>query len=219
MKIKNVALFRRRARAHAKAGHVTQGTYGSGKVNGHAEYKGCFVSCLATPHQKGALTKYIKDKLKAAKNPYQEDPHTPLGGLFYLNTNGPAHKRIITKEFGLCPELLTVIEGFFEAQRTHGAAINFVPAVAAALNEGADIKPSAVQRFIQNELGLQENGRHWIPSRYSRYSGAGFIPGHWEKKPLCVKRNNWNNVKLALQDGSVPQQTEQFLAWLEAQTA
>lgn len=217
MKIKNVALFRRRARAHAKAGHVAQGTYGSGKVNGHAEYKGCFVSCLATPHQKRALTKYIKDKLKRSKNSYREHPDSPAAGLFYLGTGGPTHKRIITKEFGLCPELLTVIEGFFEAQRTHGAAINFVPAVAAALNEGADIKPSVVQRFIQNELGLQENGA-WIPGRFN-----GLVrqtQGRWAKKPLHIQHSNWNMVKTALRDGgNVPAQTKQFLAWLKAQTA
>lgn len=216
MKIKNTALFRRRAHAHAAAGHVAQGTYGSGKVNGHAEYKGCFVACLATPHQKRALTKYIKDKLALTKYPSKEDAVSPGAGLFWLNTEGPEHKHAITDEFGLCAELLTVIEGFFEAQRTHGAAINFVPAVADALNEGADIKPNDVQRFVQCELELAENGG-WIRSFHN--SLGRYIPGHWEKIPLHVSRSGWHYVRQSLREGNVPAQTKRFLAWLESQTA
>lgn len=203
MKVKNVKLFRRRAKAHADAGHISQGTYGRGDVNGKVEYQGCAVACLAAPHQKRELRQFVKDQLKKIRHPEISN------GLKELEFSGSRHKRQLSEEFGLTPELLTLLEGLFEAQRTHGAAINLIPAFANALHEGADIKPAAVQRFAQQELGL-------VKKKLVRHPWRGL---EWEEQPLKLNRTNWTSVMSQVREGNVPAQTRKFLAWVEAQTA
>jgi hypothetical protein len=202
MKTKNIALFRRRANAHALAGHIAQGTYGEGRSNGITEYKGCFVGCLTTPHTKRSLRSFVKAKLKKYQN--ADSSQVFMG----LNEGGSLLHQQLSSEFGLCKPLIVLIEAFFEAQRTHKQAINFIPDVAAALNEGADIRPAAVQAFV-NELGLR--GR---PMGHYNSQGAWIV----NEVPLDIKMCDYYNVFRQLREHNVPRQTQKFLTWLANQT-
>jgi len=154
MKIKNTKELVLRARGHAKLDHIAQGTYGDGTVNGDVEFKGCAIACLATPHRKKDMRawfiKWLGENYEPGySNEVEFDDHADLI---------PALER----EFGITQGLARAAEALFESQSTHGAAINFIPAFAEALNEGADITPKAVQK-----MWLDLTGYHLDPGDFN----------------------------------------------------
>lgn len=141
MKIKNTKELRLRANAHAKYDRTKQGTYGDASVNGHAEFKGCAIGCLSTPHRKSELRGFLRnifggatdgwDSLEYAKNSLDDEDQVEL----------------LSEEFGICPALARSAESLFEGCATHGEAIEFIPAFAKALPEGAEISRSSLMTF------------------------------------------------------------------------
>ena len=129
MKIKNTRELVLRAQGHARADHIKQGTYGQGAVNGHAEYQGCAIGCLSTPHRKGDLRAWLRDNLWG-----------PAASLTYVYQGSDAMTKQLADEFGISPQLARAAESLFEGFYTHGDAINFIPEFAKSLNEGADIQ-------------------------------------------------------------------------------
>jgi hypothetical protein len=193
MRIKNVKLLRARARWHAKEGHVKQGTYGGGRVNGEVEFHGCFVGCLATPHSKRALKSFLQENLSGLV--------WASGESHLLERTVREQHRTLTATFGLTPPLIALIEAFFEAQPTHAEAIDFVPKVAAALNEGADISPKDVRLWWRE----RHPSSIYAPHRAGSYTNLQRdIRG-----PLCMTPREQNRrVRIA---------TEEFLKFLSEQ--
>lgn len=203
MKLKNITLFRRRANWHAKEGHIRQGTYGGGKVNGKAIFHGCFVGCLATPHTKSKLTEFLRANLDGP-GPFD----SPGDETVLIETTiNDQHKRL-SREFGLTLPLIAVIEALFEAQPTHAEAIDFVPAVARAANAGADITPKSVREF-------------WTV----HFPDSGVVPA---KRPPLEDDTNWAQLRTAIKNRNYPRTTrarnrevrkatEEFLTWLRTQ--
>ena|ERR1700690_1419548 len=150
MKIKNTKELRLRANDHAKHDRIKQGTYGDGNVNGHAEFKGCAIGCLSTPHRKAELREFLRGIFGGASEGWQQLEYAEND----LDDFG--QMKLLSKEFGICPELARSAEALFEGCDTHGAAIEFVPAFAKALPEGADIRPNAVVAFWKQQ---DEGGR------------------------------------------------------------
>ena len=146
MRLRNIRELQLRARWHAQLGHIEQGTYGNGEVNGHAEFRGCAVGCLSTPHTKNRLIEFLREHL------------TPYGGL---DNEGQEQREALTDEFGITTELVSTVEAIFEAQPTHGAAIEFVPNFANALTEGAVITDENVAEWLsKHNLAAYEG---WNP--------------------------------------------------------
>lgn len=142
MEIKNTKELRLRARSHAKYDHIKQGTYGSGHTNGKTEYKGCAVGCLSVPHRQADLKAFIREH--GALN-QEED-------AYVVNFHGFEQREWIEAEFGICEALMIVGEGFFEAQPTHGGAIEFVKNFALAFNEGADFTPTMAHEWCEEHM-------------------------------------------------------------------
>jgi hypothetical protein len=156
MKIKNTRELRLRAAAHTKLDHVKQGTYGRVRCNGHAEYKGCAVGCLSTPHRKRDLLKFAKEVF--ASSPWlskQEGAWVEVRGIGY------SQREALAAEFGICERLGVMAEGFFEAQITHSEAIDFIRDFAYALPEGIDIDEEHCRAFLRRE-GLPEGGPYGL---------------------------------------------------------
>jgi hypothetical protein len=145
MKVHDTKELKLRARSHAKADHIQQGTYGNASANGKPTYEGCAVSCLATPHRLKDLTKYVKEK----------GTYDSFDETYYVEFGGEEQRKKVAKEFGINQKLMQVAEGFFEAQEYHGAAIEFVKDFACALNEGADITPRMVNKWTTDNLNLR----------------------------------------------------------------
>lgn len=135
-KIKNTRELVLRARGHARQDHIQQGTYGDASCNGHLEFKGCAIGCLATPHRQSELRAFIK------RFGWKDDDT----GDWFLNEDNDSAKQVkrLKREFGICEPLARLAEGIFEGARTHGAAINVIPEFAAALPEGVNITPRMV---------------------------------------------------------------------------
>lgn len=191
MKIKNTKELRLRANSHARNDHIRQGTYGDGSINGKAEFKGCAVGCLSTPHRKWELFNWIKAKLTGRKYRWSMSRSEALAGL--------------RDEFGITERLAVVAEACFEGKGTHGAAINFVRDFAHACPEGADIQDRHVEAFLRRQ-GLSKT-----EARDGRYATlierlVGLHPeavGHldyYERKPL--------------KDEGMEEFTLKFLDWL-----
>lgn len=140
MRIKNTRELRLRANAHARLDHVKQRTYGQAKVNGQAEYKGCAVGCLSTPHRKPDLIAFLRSKVHGALS---------FGGWVAFDGSGNPQRDALARDFGICAALAVVAEGFFEAQPKHGAAIEFIRDFAHALPEGADVRPDDVRAWLK----------------------------------------------------------------------
>lgn len=194
MVIKNVKLLRQRARWHAKEGHVKQGTYGGGKVNGKVEFHGCFVGCLSTPHRKSELAAFLQKNLSGLR--------MVAGGQHLRASTVRAQHHALTETFGLTSPLIALIEAFFEAQPTRAEAIDFVPKVAAALNEGADIAPKDVRLWWRK--------RH-PNSPYSprRAGSCGALQRDIAGVPLLLSPRKQNR--------RIRRETEEFLSWLREQ--
>lgn len=171
MKIKNVKELQLRANAHARLDHYRQGTYGSGKTNGHTEYRGCAVGCLATPHRKDDLRDFIITHGKKR------------GDWYEVNFAGPEQREMIEGEFGICEDLIVVAEGFFEAQPTHGGAIEFVKRFSHSLNEGSDFDGALVEAWclavFKDAVTNWEDVSNYISSEID-YEDDGFAE-------LCAK--------------------------------
>lgn len=141
--IRNKRTLVRRTQWHADQDHVVQGTYGSGSCNGQAEFQGCAIGCMATPHTTKGLRAFIKR----------------VGGMSHGLGEWSFHEEDddqlprITKEFGVSRALARVAETLFEAQPTHGAAINFIPKFARALPEGVKITDRQVQEAWKDITG------------------------------------------------------------------
>jgi hypothetical protein len=115
-----------------------QGTYGNVYLNGKAEFQGCAVGCLSTPHTQNRMYAFLKEHLSYGGN---------SGGLDH---EGLGQRESLTEDFGLNPTLIAVVEALFECQPTHGAAIEFVPQFANALHEGAEINDDAVLEWLDH---------------------------------------------------------------------
>lgn len=142
-KIKNTGELVLRAQAHARHDRIRQGTYGDASVNGHAEYKGCFIGCLSTPHRKRDLFSFLRKARDEGSLEYFDDHDQRLA---------------LHREFGICLELSYLCEAIFEGLPTHGAAIEFLPAFAKALApcEGKRITDAQVQKLrrrSENDTG------------------------------------------------------------------
>ena len=136
MKLKNTAELRLRALAHAREDHIRQGTYGSGSVNGHANFEGCAITCLATPHRKGELREFLRgifgDRGSTAS--------------FRAFGRDEFHQmRDLRRDFGIHASLARMAEALFESQPTHGAAINIIPRFANALARRGDGRLSVTE--------------------------------------------------------------------------
>lgn len=137
MRVKNIRQLQLRADWHAEKGHVLQGTYGNVDLDGKVEFFGCAVGCLSTPHTKTRLLQFLREHV------------TKDGGSLDHESRG--QREDLTREFGLTPMLITAVEGLFEGQPTHGAAIEFVPKFAHALHEGAEITDEDIEQWIDRQ--------------------------------------------------------------------
>lgn len=155
MKIKNTKELVLRADGHAKADRIKQGTYGSATVNGHAEFEGCAIGCLATPHRKADLRSFLRGFLGKT----DAGARDPWGGVPVANEPFSLDEDMLIKqlgkEFGICPALARVAESCFESYDTHGGAIEFIPRFARSLNEGAEITPSLLEKIWRQVTGRQ----------------------------------------------------------------
>lgn len=153
MKIKNTRELRLRARGHARADHITQGTYGNSHTNGKPEFEGCAIGCLATPHRQSDLRSFIK---RLGSFDISDE-------VWRLNENAEPQLNRLRREFGISRQLARMAEALFEGFSLHSDAIDFIPAFASALNEGADLKPAALRREWQRLGGsayVGWSGRH-----------------------------------------------------------
>lgn len=144
MRIKNTRELVLRADTHARHDRIVQGTYGAATVNGEVEFHGCAIGCLATPHRKRSLRSYlraIRDGEAAGRCGLGS------GDTFYIDS--ARQIRDLRREFGINAALARAAEDLFENQETHGAAIEFIPAFARALNEGANITPRGVKAAME----------------------------------------------------------------------
>lgn len=148
MRIKNTGELVLRAQGHARSDHIEQGTYGQLKANGFAEFRGCAIGCLATPHRKRDL----KALYRALMGGNRRSRHasgayiTTMDDLRQIEFSSDGLIRGLKREFGICSELARCAEAIFEAQELHGEAISFIPAFARALREGADITPRKLRK-------------------------------------------------------------------------
>jgi len=156
MKIKNTKKLIERADEHAKLDRIAQMTYGSGTVNGAAEYKGCAVACLGMPSEEKALTDWFRALVEGIQGQESTSPYRavyydrdadvkiyqrPSSDEWHFEFTREGQIERMERDFGICPLLASVAEVVFEAQETHGAAIEFIPRFARALAkaEGRDI--------------------------------------------------------------------------------
>lgn len=157
MRTKNIAEFRLRARAHARLDHVVQGTYGKASVNGDAEFKGCLIGCLSTPHRKRSLIRYLREHIGAKSG---------VTGFF----DDDAQVKSIEREFGIPRGIQRIAENIFEAFPFHGEAINFLPEFADAIPEGVVFTHPQIKAFQGRVSDLSWIDAHepfldWLRSR------------------------------------------------------
>lgn len=183
MRIHDTEKLVARARSHARADHVMQGTYGRVMSNGKARFEGCAVGCLSTPSYEEGLGEMMDgtvaawfateigqkhlERYQAGKCPdiqiefhalgYLENQGISTEGLLYID---PAQQREdLAEEFGLTNSLVTLGEGLFESQPTHGQAIEFVRNFAEAMPEGAWVDDEMVGDWIAaSRLYCDEDG-------------------------------------------------------------
>lgn len=181
MKIKNTKELVLRAKGHARLDHVRQAEYGTGAINGEVEFYGCAIGCLATPHRKQEAKSFLKRFVR----------HYIKGEVNEFSLNPDDLTKQLSKEFGICEALARSAESCFESCDTHEEAIDFIPAFAAALNEGADITPAKLRAAWERIL------------RRDVYAVERYVE-------RCV---NGSNMHLSSEE------TEKFLVWLHTQGA
>lgn len=140
--------FRKRVNDHAAKDHIAQGTYGLGSTNGKTEFQGCWIGCSAIPSAPKALKAFIKEYGWEGKDIEGND-------IWQLDIDGGQLLPLLEDEFGISNLLARTLEAFFESQPTHGDAINFLPASAKAMNEGADITDEDIVGFLRG-AGLDD---------------------------------------------------------------
>lgn len=154
MRLKNMKELVLRARAHARADRIQQETYGLGTVNGKAEFKGCWIGCLSTPHRKRDLFPYLRaarergvEKATAAAFPI------PEGDLISYGLDNDEQRRLIREEFGINNGLLTVAESLFESL-SEDAARSFLVDFCVLLErlEGANFAEQATRNKFSTIL-------------------------------------------------------------------
>ena len=148
MKLKNIAELKRRAKWHAANDHVKQGTYGDVTKNGDFEFHGCAVGCLAMPHTKRGMRRFLSGR-------WDEDLR-----MFALYPD--EMYQALTEEFGITNALAREADDLFEEQPTHGAAIEFVKNFANALNEGADITTQMVYTKETSSLRVVDRTQEFL---------------------------------------------------------
>jgi hypothetical protein len=192
---KNTTELKLRARAHARYDHVKQGTYGEGKTNGKSEFEGCAVGCLSTPHRKEELRAYLQRWLPdwaLEENEWGE-----------LTISAADQHQMLADEFGLCGRLVAIAEGLFEAQETHGDAINFVRDFACAIPEGLDITDAMAEDYIEQHF----EGRWGFFSDYSSR----------EDNDPDDDLFGWGAIKtLARKADTVEEDSAEFIDWVKA---
>lgn len=154
MRTKNTKELKLRAASHVKYDHIKQGTYGQGKVNGYAEFKGCAIGCLSTPHRKAELRSFLRQHLETREEALRqfEGRSLPKNYEFTLKLDDEYQRKRLGEEFGLTRLLVIAAEALFEAQRYHGDAINFVRNFAYAIPEGVEITDREVWAFLKDDL-------------------------------------------------------------------
>lgn len=152
--LRNIHELQLRANWHAKQGHVMQGTYGDVSLNGHLDFRGCAVGCLSTPHRMSRLKTFLQKFMDSG------------GGLKH---EGQGQRESLEKEFGLNYVMIACVEGLFEGQPTHGAAISFVRDFAHALREGAEITTQDIYTWQARALGIREDGWNEIHEALESY--------------------------------------------------
>lgn len=186
MKIHNTKELRARARSHAKYDHVKQGTYGDGSTNGKTEYQGCAVGCLAVPHKKADLRAFII--ANGFFDKFEE--------MYVMrDVSGDTQRRRVANQFGINESLMIMGEGFFEAQPTHGGAIEFIKNFALAFNEGADFTPAMVRKYA-----------------FEHYDQS---ITEWEEIRCWFKNQNWRSPNPISYDKICAEHTEMFLSWIK----
>ncbi len=128
-----------RARGHARMDRLTQGTYGEAYVNGHVDYRGCAIGCLAVPHRGAELLRFVKERREASPLAHLDSP-----GVWFPMVD--EHLRELERSFGISEAMMRRAELVFEALPFHGAAIEFVPAFTEALPEGVIIHDTELPR-------------------------------------------------------------------------
>lgn len=146
MKIKNKRELVLRAQYHARHDHVKQGTYGIGRANGQVEFQGCAIGCLAAPHRKKDLRDYVRAIFDKTKVPAYSHLINSDGSMYDPRDSDELVAEV-GREFGLTPRLLRAAEDVFEGLIEHADAIDFIPAFAKALPEGARITDRQVAAF------------------------------------------------------------------------
>lgn len=159
MKIHDTEKLRKRADSHAAEDHIKQGTYGNAETNGHTTYIGCAVSCLATPSMDEGLVDLIKEEGELSVGDDGKDMWV-LADFSTGTPFRPARLHYEVKEqFGINETLMIIAEGLFEAQPTHGAAIEFVKAFAHSFEEGEDITKKMAHDWAY--ITLDRDPTHW----------------------------------------------------------
>ena len=183
MRIHDTEKLVARARSHARADHVMQGTYGRVRSNGKAQFEGCAVGCLSTPSYEEGLgemmdntvtawfaTEVGQRHLQRYHAGHCSDVQIEFHALGYMQAQGistegllyidPEQQREdLAEEFGLTHSLVTLGEGLFESQPTHGQAIEFVRSFAEAMPEGGWVDNGMVAEWINaSRLYCDEDG-------------------------------------------------------------
>jgi hypothetical protein len=177
-KIRNTKELVTRSKSHAKKDHIVQGTYGDISKNGHYEFKGCAIACLANPATQKGLKQFFKKWFDASEWSVDGENEVDLESDRMIDE--------LKKEFGIVPELARCAEAVFEGLNTHGEAIEFIPKFAAALPEGANITPKQVEKFVEKNWETEANvgpdiaNIGYVDTKFISQPGYGYDNGWTE---------------------------------------
>lgn len=140
MRIRRKAQLVERAEIHRDADRFTASFY-VGEVDG-AEFKGCEIGCLATPHQEAARLRFF-DRFRDRTRRWRE-VEIPTAVMV----------RRIERDFGVCEGLQRVAEQLLFSydegpQRLGGFVVRFVK----ALPEGVDVDNERVVAWCESRGG------------------------------------------------------------------
>lgn len=222
MKVHDTHELHLRATAHAKEDHLKQGTYGDVTKNGKLNYVGCAIGCLSTPHRKAELIRFLTKHTTV--NEWKLAGKTQYDVSFDLDSND--QREMLTEEFGICRALAVTAEGFFEAQPTHGAAIEFFKRFALALNEGANFTHAQVIKKVSTLIGKDVST---ITAKQPKTNGYGDllypdgteyeydaeIANSFQAISMWLKRNPFDTVTENKFEGDVAEVTDKFIGWVK----
>lgn len=142
MRLKNIALLKRRVRSNVKQDELINWNYIDRIEAGEMKAQVCGIGCLALPHTK-------KDRLAF----YEETVPGRPNFLLYLSATELVKK--LGEDFGICGPLARLLEMVFmstnEASEHPDDAAQFMRDFVGHLPEGADIGPEHV-RSLENRL-------------------------------------------------------------------